>query len=218
MNMWKPALISLTLDTFISGITSAGGYITYTTTSAHGLSKNDIVTITNATTSGFNLTNAVVYDVTSTTFRILKTVTGTTSTASLTYYLSDHNRSPVQQSYEIIQNSKRMANGTMRKYVVASKKSWSVSWDMFPGVSSKTVDGYLGAMSLQALYDNHYDIPITLNMYAGSTTGPTGAKQTLPAPTAGTPTKVFISSFSCTINKRFGDIDYWSVSMEFVEV
>jgi hypothetical protein len=147
------------------------------------------------------------------------TISGSTVTGGTNYFLSDHNRSPVQQSYEVIENSKRMANGTMRKYVVASKKSWSLSWDMLPGISNQTVDGYLGAMALQDFYANNFKSSIILSLYAGDTTSPTKAKGiTSQIPTAGTPTKVFISSFSCTINKRLGDIDYWNVSMDFVEV
>jgi hypothetical protein len=137
--------------------------------------------------------------------------------SSVDYYLSDHNRSPVQQSYELIENSKRMADGTMRKYVTASKKSWSVSWEMLPGVSSQTVDGYLGAMALQNFYDANNNNPISLSFYSGSSTTPTQPK-VITSQTPTVTTNVFISNFNCTVQKRLGGIDYWNVSMDFVEV
>ena len=130
-------------------------------------------------------------------------------------YLSDHNRNPVQLSHERIENSKRMANGLMRKYVVASKRSWSVSWTNLPSLTTQTVDGYLGAMALQDFYASNFDNAITLSFYSGTSSVPTQPKGTSPSPTS-THT-VFISSFSCTISKRLGDIDYWDVSIDFEE-
>ena len=130
-------------------------------------------------------------------------------------YFSDHNRGPMQESNEKIENSKRMANGLMRKYVVSSKKSFSISWTMLPGLTTQTVDGYLGAMALRSFYDSNYGKSITLDLYAGTTSVATQAKGTNPSPTASY--TVFISSFSATINKRLGDIDYWDVSIDFEE-
>ena len=50
-----------------------------------------------------------------------------------TYYkLTDHNREPIDQSYDVIEKSDRMADGTMRKYVVAKKKVLHVSWKEIP--------------------------------------------------------------------------------------
>jgi hypothetical protein len=130
-------------------------------------------------------------------------------------YLSDHNRSPVQVSNTKIENSKRMANGLMRKYVVANKKSFSVSWSNIPSLTSQTVDGYLGAMPLQDFYNSNFDNTITLSFYSGTSLVPTQAKGTSPSATSSH--TVFISSFSCTINKRLGDIDYWDVSIDLEE-
>ena len=42
--------------------------------------------------------------------------------------LTDHNRGPIQVSPELIESQSRMANGKMRKYVVAQKNKISVSW------------------------------------------------------------------------------------------
>lgn len=84
-----------------------------------------------------------------------------------TVWLTDHNRGPVQESYEQIEKSNRTANGTLRKYVVASKKSWSSSWSMIPGFSSQTVDGYMGAHEMQSFYLSNFDTVLTLSFYSG---------------------------------------------------
>lgn len=133
-----------------------------------------------------------------------------------TYYLSDHNREPVQEGRERIENTQRMANGTMRKYVVADKKTWTVSWSMLPSLSSQTIDGYLGAMSLRSFYESNYDNSLTLSFYSGTTSVVTQPKGTLPSPTY--TATVFISDFSATIKKRLGDVDYWDCTISFVEV
>lgn len=127
--------------------------------------------------------------------------------------LSDHNRQPLSISFEMIEKSQRTANGTMRKYVVASKRTFSTSWTNLPSVSSQTVDGYLGAMSMQDFYAANFDNAITLKVYAGAVSAPTAAGQsaTIDIP-------VFISNFSAEIAKRLGGIDFWNVSISFVEI
>lgn len=137
--------------------------------------------------------------------------------------LTDHNRAPVSISYNRIENSKRMANGTMRKFVVASKKTFSTSWTMLPGLNSQAVDyagsgsnsELLGAMAIKDYYDSNYGKPLTLVMYAGSSSSSTQDNSS--SPTATFNGIVFISDFSCTLNKRLGDVDYWDVSISFEE-
>lgn len=49
--------------------------------------------------------------------------------------LTDHGRDPVSIDYQLIENTQRMADGRMRKYVIASKKTISFSWSMIPSLS-----------------------------------------------------------------------------------
>ena len=129
--------------------------------------------------------------------------------------LSDHNRQPLAISSEIIEKSQRTANGTMRKYVVASKNTFSTSWQMLPSVSSQTIDGYMGAQELLDFYRNNYDNSITLKVYAGGISSPTQVKASA---TTTYNTTVFIKSFSATIEKRLGGIDFWNIDISFEEV
>ena len=218
MSLWRPALIKLTKVASIASISRDGTYVTYTTSSIHNFSTGEIITITGASSTAFNLSNVSIYDTpTVTTFRVASAVIGTTSTATgtITYILSDHNRGDVQVSNEIIEKSKRMANGLMRKYVVANKKKYTVSWSMLPSTTAQTIDGYLGAIPLLNMFETNYDNTMTLSFYAGNATTPTQAKGSNPAATM---TKtVFITDFSSTIKKRLGDVDYWDANIEFTE-
>ena len=129
--------------------------------------------------------------------------------------LSDHNRQPLAISYEPIEKVQRTANGTMRKYVVASKRTFSTSWEMLPSVSSQTVDGYMGAQELVKFYQDNIGKSLTLKVYAGGISSPTQPKASA---TETVSTTVFISGFESTVVKRLGGIDYWNVSISFVEV
>lgn len=66
--------------------------------------------------------------------------------------LSDHNRSAISMSMERIENKQRMANGTLRKFVVATKKNLKVSWTELPRQDEITVDGNWGAYSMRDFY------------------------------------------------------------------
>lgn len=69
-------------------------------------------------------------------------------------FLTDHNRGALSVSYEEIGNTERTASGTMRGYVVARKRSWSLDWSMVPASSNITVDGYWSINELMDFYHN----------------------------------------------------------------
>lgn len=65
--------------------------------------------------------------------------------------LSDHNRSPINVSYERIENRQRTVNGTMRSRHIADKIKLSMSWDMLPSrafASAPQFDSDSGATAL----------------------------------------------------------------------
>lgn len=67
--------------------------------------------------------------------------------------LTDHNRSPVSESVERIGGQTRTAKGALRRYHVADKKTFSVSWEFLPGPSNKTADGFWGADAIIAFFN-----------------------------------------------------------------
>ena len=51
-----------------------------------------------------------------------------------------------------IEQSQRMSNGTLRKFHIADKKRFGLSWSMLPTYRTLTVDGYWGAEDLRTFY------------------------------------------------------------------
>ena len=68
--------------------------------------------------------------------------------------VTDHNRGQFTLNHNRIEQSKRMANGTLRKFFVADKKAFSISWDLVPSYRTATVDGYWGAEDLRTFYNS----------------------------------------------------------------
>lgn len=116
--------------------------------------------------------------------------------------ITDHNRSPVSVTIERIERSQRMANGTLRKYVIADKSSFSMSWEDVPRTTANTVDGFLGGEGMKDFWTaNQGSFP--LKIYYGD-----GTLKTF---------TVVFTNFSYTISKR-GSYDFWNVSCEMTEV
>jgi hypothetical protein len=163
------------------------------------------------------------------------------STASSYFMLSDHSRAPFQLSFDRYEKSVQMANGDTRKFVVAGKRSLSLSWTNLPSSSSVTVDYGAGAKDLQLFYNNNYNTTLTGYLFAdlaglgtassgGLVINPAagGSVTTMPtaSPTNSTSVNFYIDSFSITVNKRYygggtvatGKYDLWDVSMALKEV
>jgi hypothetical protein len=68
--------------------------------------------------------------------------------------VTDHNRGQFTINHNRIEQSRRMANGTLRKFFVADKEAFNVSWDLVPSYRTETVDGYWGAEDLRTFYNS----------------------------------------------------------------
>jgi hypothetical protein len=158
------------------------------------------------------------------------------------YFLTDHNRQPIDISYELIENSQRMANGTMRKYVIAKKQKISTSWENLPTLSSNLVDyssslgdnksNAKGAAWIKAFYEAYCFYPIKIQVVYANDPIPTPSTSGLPQDTSyndsanSTPdTKdVYMTSFDYTVNKRMRSsktnkaYDYVNIKIEFTEI
>lgn len=139
------------------------------------------------------------------------------------YKLTDHNRSDIEIGSELIEKSSRMANGTMRKYVIAKKNTISTSWSRVPSQTTYTVDENKSSEWLEAFYNANVGMPIYVKV--------TRAKETTPstgvAPneatratslTATTIYQAFITSFSTTVVWRTPDRDFVNMNIEFTEI
>jgi len=210
--------------------------IQYTTSSAHGFSVGQAVSITEATSPVYNFTGLVT-DVTSTTFKVepdIKPVGGTTSTAKVKnlskwdlgenyLYISDNNRAELAVSFERIEYKQRMINGTMRSYHVADKKNFSTSWEKLPSrktevteYSSKVEDkrsNFAGGQEMLKWYEEHTgDFWMLLVYDYDPSMQKTGAKKNVEK------VNVFFENFSYNVVERGFDLDLWNIDLSLVEV
>lgn len=115
---------------------------------------------------------------------------------------TDHNRGQLTVDTERIEKKHRMANGIMRKYVVADKHTFGISWDNVPHSSNFTVDGFMGAEDMRDFWsDNQTGFTLELKFGDGTTKTYT----------------VMFSKFDMELKKR-GAYDLYSVSMTMEEV
>jgi len=67
------------------------------------------------------------------------------------YKLSDHNRQPIDITYNLIEATDRMANGTLRKFIVARKFIIAADWTDFPTLDENLVDTEYVTSSITAI-------------------------------------------------------------------
>ena len=217
----------------ITAISNDGSKITYTTgTTAHNYAIGDKVTISGATSAGYNFnTEQTVTDVSTYTFKIASANTGSTSTAVVTnkskwdlgtnyLYISDNNRSELAVSFERIEYKQRMINGTMRSYHVADKKNFSTSWDKMPSrktqvteYDASTRNKFAGGQEMLKWYeDNTGDFWMLLVYDVDSTVATTDIKKNIEK------VNVFFENFSYNVVERGFDLDLWNIDLSLVEV
>jgi hypothetical protein len=146
-----------------------------------------------------------------------------TGTSGTWQKLTDHNRDSIEIKPELIQQEARMANGKMRKYVIAQKNVISCSWNYVPSKQSECVDGNLGAAWLESFYKSNAGLPIYLKVVS-SELDPDASFGSLPSgtfATAQTGSKiynVYMTDFSKTIINRTKISDYVDMNIEFTEI
>lgn len=125
--------------------------------------------------------------------------------------ISDHGRSPLSVNVERIENKQRMADGTLRRYVVSKKRTWTCSWENLP---DKAVSFLANGQSGQWMenFHNAVDGSFHMRLRAGSDrdsniTGLNGVIH-----------EVMIADFSKEITKRGKAFDLWNVDITLEEV
>lgn len=116
---------------------------------------------------------------------------------------SDHSRSELSVSVDRIGSTERMANGRLRKYHVADKRTWSTSWDMLPAPSNMTADGQAGGKEIEYFFKSAKG-EFSMNIVNVDTS----LNETV---------RVVFSDFSKSIVKR-GAYDMWNISVSLEEV
>ncbi len=128
-----------------------------------------------------------------------------------TYHkVTEHNRSAFDISPQRIETQTRMVNGSLRKFWIADKRAFSLSWDMLPHSTDLTVDGQWGAEDLQNFYyssEGRGAFNIKINLATDGTN----------QESTGEVVKVMFQSASFSVLKR-GLEPFWSVSITLDEV
>lgn len=116
--------------------------------------------------------------------------------------ITDHNRAQLSVDVERIEKKQRMANGTLRKFIIADKRTFGTSWSMLPKLTTQTVDGFWGGEAIENFYNT---VPGTFSLEISDADGDVSTYN------------VMFSDFSKSIVKR-GAIDYWEVTVTLEEV
>lgn len=140
--------------------------------------------------------------------------------------LSDHGRSPLSENWERIETKQRMADGTLRRYSVAKKRTWSCSWDNLPSSNNivnglHTVDGGMAGEDIET-WVNTIDTPFRMILRRGSAVDlvtPNPAEGLLPYQDANFYiANVMITEWDKEVSKRGKLADLWNVSITLEEI
>lgn len=126
--------------------------------------------------------------------------------------LSDHSRSPLAVDYEMIERMQRMANGTMRRYIIAKKHRFSCEWEMLPTIRAQVADGNADARDMKEYYESFCYKPLGLTTYFSRN------HEERSGLTYTSSYAVYWTGFSFEVVKRFKNFDYWNVTAEFTEI
>lgn len=141
------------------------------------------------------------------------------------YKVSDHNRSPLKEDLTRIGTDTRLADGTLRRYSVAKKRTWSCAWDLLPSSNDipggmRTADGGMSGEEMEDFY-NGVDHAFIMILRRGSALGltlPTIDPGALPLRTDDFyVSQVMLTEWDKEVVKR-GRVDLWNVSVTLEEV
>lgn len=133
--------------------------------------------------------------------------------------ITDHNRDSMDISFERLGTDHRTVTGGMRRYSVAKKRKFSVSWSMLPAkrntsyggkTAITTVDNGWAGEEIEAFY-NANDGLVYMKLRKGQDEAKAATDGTIET------VQVMITEFSKTVVKR-GVVDYWDLDITFEEI
>jgi len=128
--------------------------------------------------------------------------------------VTDHNRSPVTVDFERIGTDQRMANGTLRRYSVTKKRTFTMSWNDLPSISNAgigTADSGYGGQQILDWYNAH-DGSFLVKFRKGADDGKAANDGTIETVTC------VLTDFSRETVKRGPQTDIWNVNLTLAEV
>lgn len=150
------------------------------------------------------------------------------------YKLTDHNRQPIRIAYDLIENTQRMADGNLRKYVVARKFKITTEWQNLPTLDENLVDYSDGAHAgswIKAFYEANNFVPVYVKLIFAQHTTPalfqvpvnSTYRDSFGTNASNSVYHAYMSSFDYEILKRrVGQVnkgfDYVNLKIEFTEI
>ena len=155
------------------------------------------------------------------------------------YKLTDHNRQPIKVAYEVVDKTARMADGTLRRYVIANKHKITTSWKDVPSLTSNAVDYKLGDSTsgkagawMKSFYEANVFNPVYVKLIVAGETKPSQNSypdentyySSFNAPGSSTVYTTYITAFDYQPTKRNSagqqgtGYDLVDVTIEFTEV
>jgi len=158
------------------------------------------------------------------------------------YKLTDDNRRPIKVAYEVIEKTNRMADGTLRRYVIARKHKITSSWQNVWSKTANSSDGNYAGAWMKSFYEANVFIPIYVRLTIASTNTqninttdgfiPTETVATnyvytngdtyVPSYVANNSNNmtynVFMTAFDYEVVKRNKDFDLVNINIEFTEI
>jgi hypothetical protein len=134
--------------------------------------------------------------------------------------VTDHGRAALSVSVERIEASQRMANGLMRRYVVAKKRSFECSWENLP---DKDTTFLANGTTYGRWFENFYnttDGAFLMRLRSGSDIGKTSLVRVdnVGLDDMGRIFTVMLTDYTKEILKRGTSFDMWSLSLTLEEV
>ena len=151
------------------------------------------------------------------------------------YKLTDHNRQPMDITYTLIESTDRMADGSLRKFIIAKKFVITAEWTDLPSLDSNVVDynvsdGTYGAKAaawIKAFYEGNSFNPIFVKLIFAKegavNDGVPDGNYVDSKNSTGQVFEAFMTTFTYNIKKRrtsatnFG-YDYVDLKIEFTEI
>lgn len=127
------------------------------------------------------------------------------------YKISDHGRDPLQISVNRIENSQRTARGTLRRYTVAKKHSFTVGWNNIPSTNVPLLANGQPGQWIEDFHDTHNGA-FKMRLRAGSDMDKTIIGLN------GKVIDVVITEFSKEVVKRTPTFDLLNIDMTLEEV
>lgn len=128
----------------------------------------------------------------------------TVAAPSAKFALTEHNRGELTIDVERIERAQRTAGGRMRKWHIADKRTFNLSWEMVPHSSVHTLDGFWGGQDMQTWFNSN---PGEFYLYVRT---PSGTEEQVLV--------TFNGGLNSTVQKRGAAYEMWNLSMVLEEV